>query len=65
MNALARIRYEKDMSYIELSQKSGVHAGVIRKLEKGNKITTAHYNTKLRLATALGVTVRELVTGER
>lgn len=64
MNSLAKIRNEKDISYVQLSELSGVGAGVIRKLEKDNNIATAHWNTKVRLANALGVTVRELVTGE-
>lgn len=64
MNSLAKIRNEKDISYVQLSELSGVCAGVIRKLEKDNNIATAHWNTKVRLANALGVTVRELVTGE-
>ena len=58
---IKRLREEKGWSQRELGRRSGVHHSLISRLESGVQDDT-HTQVVLRLAEALGVDVRELLT---
>ena len=63
MNNLALIMESKGITTKELAKLSGCDAGNIRRLMKLDSLDFIRSDTKKRIATALGVTPRELVKG--
>ena len=57
---IMEIRKKKNMTQLELSQKSGVSRVVINGLESG-RIDNTTTNTLIAIANALGVTLDELI----
>ncbi len=59
---LKRIRVQRDLSQKDLAERSGVSEGQISKLEIGSQ-KNPQLETVVALATALGVSMEELVFG--
>lgn len=60
---LKKIRQSQQLTQEELSQKVGVHANHISRYERGDSSPTAE--TLIAFADALGVSIDELVSGDR
>lgn len=63
MNNLSLLMDLKHINAVRLSEMTGVAPSTIRRLMEGNNIATAFKETQNKLATALGVTVYDLVEG--
>lgn len=59
---LKRIREERRISQTELAERSGISVGQLSKMETGRQ-KNPHIETVVAVATALGVSLEELVFG--
>ena len=63
MNTLKAITESRGITPVELSKMSGVCLTRVRDLIRDGTIGTAQKSTQLKIANALGLTVRELIGG--